>query len=225
MNRPAQRMKMAVMITMQNSKTMNEFDQKARDWDKNKMNLERTLAVAGQLSKLIPDKPGMKALEFGAGTGLLSFYLKDRFSEITLMDSSAEMLKMAEQKMKADDHLKFKTLFLNLEKEEYHGDPFDIIYSQMVLHHIKDTAAIFRKFNRMLNPGGVLAIADLYQEDGSFHDGNTDVHHGFDPEKLIAILRQQDFQVTAISPCFVIRKEVSLEKTKEYPVFLMTANR
>ena len=65
MNRPARRMKMAVMITMQNSKTMNEFDQKARDWDKNKMNLERTIAVAGQLSKLIPDKLGMKALEFG----------------------------------------------------------------------------------------------------------------------------------------------------------------
>ena len=225
MNRLARRMRMAVMITMQNSKTMNEFDQKAQEWDKNKMHLERTMAVAGMLSKLIPDKPGMKALEFGAGTGLLSFYLKDRFSEITLMDSSAEMLKIADQKLETDDHLKFKTLFLNLEKEEYHGDPFDIIFSQMVLHHIKDINAIIRKFYHLLTPGGILAIADLYQEDGSFHDDDMNVHHGFDPGKLIAILRQQDFQVTAISPCFVIRKEVSLGKTMEYPVFLMTAVR
>ena len=52
---------------------MNDFDQKARDWDKNRMHLERTMAVAGQLSKLIPDKTGMKALEFGAGTGLFEF--------------------------------------------------------------------------------------------------------------------------------------------------------
>src|ERR1035437_702468 len=224
MNRPARRMKMAVMITMQNSKTMNEFDHKARDWDKNKMNLERTMAVAGQLSKLIPDKPGMKALEFGAGTGLLSFYLKDRFSEITLMDSSAEMLKTAEQKMDEADRLKFRTLFFNLEKEEYQGGAVDIIYSQMVLHHIKDTAAIFRKFKQMLNPGGILAIADLYEEDGSFHDGNMDVHKGFDPDKLASILLEQDFYDIQIDPSFVIRKEIAADKVKEYPVFLMTAH-
>ena len=155
---------------------MNDFDQKARDWDKNRMNLERTISVAAGLSKRIPDKPGLKALEFGAGTGLLSFHLKDRFAEITLMDSSVEMLKMAEQKMDAADHLKFKTLFFNLEAEDYKGGKFDIVYSQMVLHHIKNIDAILKKFYGLLNTGGVLAIADLYKEDGSFHDFNVDVH-------------------------------------------------
>jgi tRNA (cmo5U34)-methyltransferase len=225
MNRPAQCMRMAVMITLLNNKTMNEFDQKARDWDKNKTNLERTIAIAGQLSNLIPDKPGMKALEFGAGTGLLSFYLKDHFSEITLMDSSAEMLKMAEAKMDDADRSKFKTLFFNLEADEYQGEKLDIIYSQMVLHHIKDTAAIFRKFSRMLNPDGILAIADLYEEDGSFHDVSMEVHQGFDPEKLIEILLQEGFYDCKVVPCFNIRKEVSAGIIKEYPVFLMTANR
>jgi len=204
---------------------MSEFDQKAQEWDKNKMHLERTMAVAGHLQKMVAFKPNMKAMEFGAGTGLLSFYLKDRFSEITLMDNSREMLKMAEQKMKTGDDLKFKTLFLNLETEDYRGDPFDIIYSQMVLHHVRDIDAIIRKFYHLLNPKGILAIADLYQEDGSFHDGNMDVHKGFDPEKLLAILLQQGFHDIQIAPCFVIRKEVSADKIKEYPVFLMTANR
>lgn len=164
-------------------------------------------------------------MEFGAGTGLLSFYLKDRFSEITLMDNSREMLNMAEQKMKTGDHSKFKTLFFNLEIEEYSGEQFDIIYSQMVLHHIKDINTIFQKFYHLLNPGGILAIADLYQEDGSFHDGNMDVHKGFNPEKLKAILLQEGFYNSKIAPCFVIRKEVSAEIIKEYPVFLMTAHR
>ena len=204
---------------------MSEFDQKAQDWDKNKMHLERTIAVAGQLQKIVAFKPSMKALEFGAGTGLLSFYLKDRFSEITLIDNSREMLKMAEQKMETDDHSQFRTLSLNLEKDEYSGDPFDIIYSQMVLHHIRDTDAIIKKFYHLLTPGGILAIADLFEEDGSFHDDNIDVHKGFDPEKLLAILLQQGFQDIQIDPCFVIRKEVSVEIIKEYPVFLMTAHR
>jgi ubiquinone/menaquinone biosynthesis C-methylase UbiE len=211
------------MITMQNSKMMNEFDQKARDWDKNKMHLERTIAIAGRLQDVIKDKPGMKALEFGAGTGLLSFYLKDRFSEITLMDSSAEMLKMAEAKMDEADRSKFKTLFFDLETDEYRGEKIDIIYSQLVLHHIKDTAAILRKFNRILNSGGILAIADLYQEDGSFHDGDLNVHRGFDPENLKSIFFKLHFRDITIEPCFVIRKENSIKNITEYPVFLMTA--
>ncbi|MEI7500955.1 MAG: class I SAM-dependent methyltransferase [Bacteroidota bacterium] len=202
---------------------MNEFDQKAQDWDKNKMHIERTLAIADRLKKLIQEKPAMKAMEFGAGTGLLSFYLKEMFSEITLMDNSREMLKMAEQKMEAGDHSKFKTLFLNLEKDQCSGDPFNIIYSQMVLHHIKDINAIIKKFYHLLTPGGILAIADLYQEDGSFHDGDMSVHRGFDPEKLKSIFLQQEFHYIQIDPCFVIRKEVSADKIKEYPVFLMTA--
>jgi len=204
---------------------MNEFDQKAKEWDKNKMHLERTMAIARHLEKVITFRPNMKAMEFGAGTGLLSFYLKERFSEITLMDSSIEMLKMAEQKMESGDRLKFKTLLFNLEKEDYKGDPFDIIYSQMVLHHINDIKDIFGKFYRLLSPGGILAIADLYQEDGSFHDGEVNVHWGFDPEKLTSILLLQGFHVNQITPCFVIRKEVSTEKIKEYPVFLLTAYR
>jgi len=77
---------------------MNDFDQKARDWDKNRMHLERTMAVAAQRQKMVALTPCMRAMEFGAGTGLLSFYLKDHFREITLLDSSAEMPRMAEQK-------------------------------------------------------------------------------------------------------------------------------
>jgi len=204
---------------------MSEFDQKAKEWDKNQMHLERTKAVASQLQKMISFKPNMKAMEFGAGTGLLSFILKDRFSEITLMDNSLEMLKIAEQKIEAGDHLKFKTLFFNLEKNDYKGDPFDIIYSQMALHHIKDINAIFGKFYRLLSPGGILAIADLYREDGSFHDGDMNVHKGFDPEKLTAILLLQGLHDFQITPCFVIRKEVSPNNIKEYPVFLLTAYR
>jgi 2-polyprenyl-3-methyl-5-hydroxy-6-metoxy-1,4-benzoquinol methylase len=139
------------------------------------------------------------------------------------MDNSKEMLKMAEEKMDERDRMKFKTLFFNLEEEAYEYEKFDIIYSQMVLHHIKDTSAIFHKFGMILNPGGMLAIADLYQEDGSFHDGDLTVHHGFDPEELKSTLLKLDFQDITIERCFVIRKETSMKNIAEYPVFLMTA--
>jgi ubiquinone/menaquinone biosynthesis C-methylase UbiE len=204
---------------------MNEFDLKAEEWDLNPMHTERSIAIAQQMISGLSLTKGMKAMEFGAGTGLLSFYLKDHFSEITLMDSSEEMLKKARMKFEATSSTNLNTVYLNLEQEEYNDGTFDIIYSQMVMHHIKDVNSILRKFYHLLNPRGILAIADLYKEDGSFHDGDMDVHHGFEPEKLISLLRTLDFTVSGILPCFTIHKETAGKEMKEYPVFLLTANK
>lgn len=202
---------------------MNEFDAKAGEWDLNPRHIERTKAIASGMIRSLPLSADMRALEFGAGTGLLSFFLKDQFSEITLMDSSPEMLKMAEKKIKADNLVKFKTLLFNLETEEYQGDPFDIIYCQMALHHIRDTQSILHQFFQHLKMGGILAIADLYPEDGSFHQGDTTVHFGFDPEALTTLLIQQGFLDISINPCCILRKEVQAGQIREYPVFLLTA--
>ena len=57
---------------------MNEFDVKAAEWDKSNMHLERARTIAGEILKEIPITAEMKALEFGAGTGLLSFLLRDQ---------------------------------------------------------------------------------------------------------------------------------------------------
>ncbi|MCX6303917.1 MAG: class I SAM-dependent methyltransferase [Bacteroidetes bacterium] len=204
---------------------MNDFDEKAREWDQNRMHLERTKSVARAMLDQIAVTPSMNALEFGAGTGLLSFFLKDLFAGITLMDTSAEMLKMAETKLTTGDHGKVKTLFFDLEKAAYTGEQFDIIFTQMVLHHIKDVDSILEKFYQMLRPGGFVAIADLNTEDGSFHDPGVEVHHGFDPGNLSNRLEEVGFGEIACNQCFVIRKETGEGKTLEYPVFLLTAKK
>jgi tRNA (cmo5U34)-methyltransferase len=204
---------------------MSEFDDKAKQWDQNQMHLERTKAVAQAMLKRIPVDPSMMALEFGAGTGLLSFFLKDLFAGITLMDTSREMLNMAEAKLAAGDHQKIKTLFFDLEKSVYTGEKFDIIFTQMVLHHIKEVVQILVKFNGMLKPGGYIAIADLITEDGSFHDPGAEVHHGFDPEVLSHDLSSCGFEHTLYDQCFTIQRETGEGNTREYPVFLLTANK
>jgi ubiquinone/menaquinone biosynthesis C-methylase UbiE len=189
------------------------------------MHLERTQAVAEALLRSISLHPSMKALEFGAGTGLLSFFLKEQFSEITLMDTSGEMLKIAESKLAADDRGKIKTLLFDLEQRDYTGEKFDIIFTQMVMHHIKDVPSMLRKFYGMLTSGGYLVIADLYSEDGSFHDPGMEVHHGFDPDELAAQMKACGFNNPVHHQCFVIRREAVQGTFTDYPVFLLSASR
>ena len=204
---------------------MNEFDGKAQQWDQNQMHLERTKAVARDMLAQIPITSSMKALEFGAGTGLLSFFMKDLFAGITLMDTSEAMLNMAEAKLSAGDHGKIKTLFFDLEKTPYSGERFDIVFTQMVLHHIKDVKLILGKYFEMLTPGGYIAIADLYSEDGTFHDPGVEVHPGFDPEELSNQLKTIGFYNLTVNRCFTIHKETSAGVYKEYPIFLITAKK
>jgi tRNA (cmo5U34)-methyltransferase len=83
------------------TKQMKEFDIKAAVWDLNPMHWERSEAVAKQILERIPLKPWIKALEYGAGTGITSFILKDHVKEITMVDFSPEMVKIMNNKIES----------------------------------------------------------------------------------------------------------------------------
>jgi len=197
---------------------LSEFDARAREWDKDRMHMERSVAIASELEKRIPADQPLRALEYGAGTGILSFLLKDRFTEIVLMDSSREMIRVCEEKAAYLDATHVKPFWFDLEYNDIDGK-FDIIYNQMVLHHVNNVETILKKFHSLLNQGGLLAIADLYPEDGSFHGPDVKVHFGFDPVVLIESLKKKGFNHVEYKTCFIIKRPTGLE----YPVFLLTA--
>ncbi len=198
---------------------MNSFDERARLWDADKIHLERSAVIANVLGKMIPLNQSWKAMEYGAGTGILSFLLKDKLSEIVLMDNSREMIAVCKEKAAQNHTHNIHPLVFDLEHNDYEGK-FDLIYNQMVLHHVKNVSLMFEKFFSLLNPGGYLAIADLYTEDGSFHGENQDVHKGFDPEELSQLLKEKGFEKTEFRSVFEIERE-----SNRYPLFLLTARK
>jgi len=204
---------------------MNEFDIKASGWDENPIHHARSEAIAKKMLRLIPTRKGMCAMEFGAGTGILSFMLKDYLNDIILMDSSTEMVNVANKKIDATGAKNLKTIVFDIEHETYSGKTFDLIFTQMVLHHVNDIEKLFRNFYKILNPNGFIAIADLYTEDGSFHDEGFSGHNGFNVEDLTLTLNKCNFRVSTAEQCFTINKKISENVTNQYPVFLLIANR
>ena len=203
---------------------MNEFDKKAAEWDMNPMHWDRSEAISNQIKELVPLNNQMTALEYGAGTGITSFLLKDYLKEITLMDNSSEMVKVINEKIKTSEVRNLKTLNFDLESMDYKLAKFDLIFTQMVLHHVTDIESLINKFYNLLNPGGHLAIADLYPEDGSFHGEGFTGHRGFDPSKLSGLLLNQGFQNISHRKCYVISKKISDVETQQFDVFLLIAN-
>jgi tRNA (cmo5U34)-methyltransferase len=204
---------------------MNEFDIKAADWDKNPMHWDRSEAIAKEIIKLIPLKPEMTAIEFGAGTGILSFILKGYLKEIVLMDNSSEMVKIMSEKIIITKTKNLKALIFDLEHSVYKGGKTDLIFTQMVLHHVHDIGTILKKFYDMLNPGGYLAIADLYPENGSFHGEQFKGHNGFDAQKLSDQLKDLGFRNISHRKCFVLNRKISDTETKQFDIFLLIAHK
>jgi tRNA (cmo5U34)-methyltransferase len=205
---------------------MNEFDSKAAGWDQNPMHWDRSRAIVEEMKKRFSLDNRMTAMEFGAGTGIASFLLRDILKEITLMDNSSEMVRIIEEKIRAAEVKNLKVLNFDLEHNDLNNKvKFDLIFTQMVLHHVVDIEGIIKKFGKLLNSGGHLAIADLYEEDGSFHGEGFTGHLGFDPENLGAILSKNRFRDITHNSCFIIEREISETEKKQYSVFLLTATR
>lgn len=204
---------------------MNEFDVKAKGWDENPIHLERSQHIAKAICEKISLNKNMKALEYGSGTGLLSFELQNDLGAITMADSSDGMLEILNQKIKESDNPNLKSLRLDLTNSSLPDEKYDIIYTQMTLHHVKDIDSILKSFQKLLKPNGYLCIADLDKEDGSFHGKDvTDVHRGFDRDELGAKVRNAGFSKISFSTAFVMNRPTDSGKVS-FPVFLMTAEK
>ena len=201
------------------------FDNYAKTWDTDER-IDRAKIVAKEISKSIDINKNYSAMEFGCGTGLVSFNIYDKFERITLVDSSKGMIDILKSKI---DKYKVNNMF------PYHLDilsgnsiemKFDVIYNSMVLHHVPDTKNIIKTFYELLNNDGYLCIVDLDEEDGSFHKKypEYDGHNGFNQEALKNILINSGFKDIESNTFFYGEKIIEGQKVN-YSLFLMKARK
>ena len=204
---------------------MTNFDERAKDWDSDPEKVERARLVAEAIRRAIPLSREMKALEYGCGTGLLSFALQSDLGQITLADTSQGMLDVLSEKIARAGVTNMHPVRLDLASDPLPAERYDLTYSLMTLHHIQDANGILVKFRDLLAPHGYLLVADLDKEDGTFHtDGTTDVHLGFERDELRKTVENMGFENVTFLTAYEIKKKISHEK-KTFPVFLMSAQK
>ena len=201
------------------------FDSRAKTWDDDPMKAARAEAVAQGICAQVVLTPQMSALEYGCGTGLLSFALRERLGQLTLADSSSGMLAVLEEKISSGAIANMSALMLDLASDPLPDERFDLVHSLMTLHHIDDTDALLRALYALLKSPGYLCLADLDSEDGSFHGADFSGHRGFDRETLQRQATEAGFRNIRFSTVFSIRKAVATGGEKDFPVFLMVAEK
>jgi ubiquinone/menaquinone biosynthesis C-methylase UbiE len=203
---------------------MADFDKKAATWDDDPERVDRAHSIADCISKRIDLSSIKRAMEYGSGTGLLSFALKDRLQSIVLMDESASMIEVVKDKCAANNVNHFAPLQYNILKQPLPEQKYDFIFILLTLHHIIELEEVLDKFVSLLNPKGYLAIIDLEKEDGSFHPEGFNGHYGFDRDTLESQLQEANITPISYEVCYELKRDYD-KNNQKYPLFLLISQK
>ncbi len=203
-----------------------DFDKEAASWDDHPARVKLAKDVAATISKQIILTPEMDVMDFGCGTGLLTIELQPLVRSITGVDSSRGMLDIFRMKIAQLKLNRISTVLVDLD----HGDPleghYDLVVSNMTLHHIQEIKSLFDHFYHITAPAGYLCIADLDLDDGQFHDNNAGVFHfGFDRTTLRKTFTEAGFENIRDMVAAEIVKPAIKGETRRFTIFLMTGQK
>lgn len=142
------------------SDLIRAFDDNAQAWD------DYTQTPAGRLRELLNWEylkghlPAIPAtvLDVGAGTGGLGLYLAQEGYETHLLDLSAEMLAIAQQKALAQG-VGVTLHHTDLTDFAPPSTGFDVIACHTVLAYVPDAEQALHRIASWLKPGGILSVA------------------------------------------------------------------
>lgn len=207
------------------SANQQRFNDIAPDWDSDPQRVLMGQKIARAIRAALTPRGTEDALEFGAGTGLLTMILAPALATVTALDASTGMLAVLRDKCARKRVVNVQVIEGQVP-DDLPERPFDLIYSSMTLHHVEDVPGLLKVLAAHLTPGGRIALADLDAEDGGFHGDVAGVmHHGFDRDTFRAWLADAGFTDVAFSTAFTAHRERDDGSVHDYPVFLAVATR
>lgn len=179
----------------------NIFDQIAKKYD-SKQQIELAEIIIEEVRPKLQDSKTKTLIDYGSGTGLIGLKLTDLVDSVVLVDSSKQMLEIAEDKISRMQTTNANVVCSDFTKETPNFKA-DIILVSLVLLHIPDTKEILQKLFNILNDGGELIIIDFDENDNVSH---PKVHSGFSHEELKKMLSDTGFKSTTINTFYQGRR-------------------
>ena len=174
-------------------------------------------AVVGRLAEL---GAGGLMLDLGCGPGHIPMAVCERFADARVLgvDLSFEMLGLAA----ARPHERVSLLAADIKRLPFPSHVFDTVYSNTTLHHLPDPRPFLAEAWRVLKPGGVLLIRDLYRPAtierrdelvNTYAAENTPLQRQLLSDSLAAALTPEEL-LTAARSVGIDRAEVTIDSDR-----------
>ena len=202
------------------------FDPEAALWDKDPGRVKVAADIARAVIAEARLTSDTDVLDFGCGTGLISLALQPFVRSVTGMDSSRGMLDVLRNKIAVNHIGNVKGVLLDPETAGVLTGHYHLVVCSMTLHHIQAVEPLLGQFYQVLNPAGLVCIADLDADGGRFHSSSDGVFHsGFSREAMQRKLLTAGFRDIHVMQASQIEKPVGDNRIEVFTVFLMTGRK
>lgn len=107
-------------------------------------------------------EPGHQVLELGCGTGTTALHLAGGVVAYTATDISAQMIAIAEDKLRRDPIASLNFRVATAEEMASEGRQFDVVLGFNYLHLVQDPKSTLRAIDRLLKPHGLFISKTPY---------------------------------------------------------------
>ena len=160
----------------------SQFNQIARNYDNNeRIKLAKT--TSSELNLLFNKGTYDSLLDYGGGTGLVTFDIEHHFNHITVLDASPKMVEICNTKIKTLN----KTNIAAIEGDLLASNnillhqTYDVILLSLVLLHSGNYMALLQQLVTQLNSNGLLIIVDFDKNENVNH---PNIYNGFEQKDI-----------------------------------------
>ncbi len=170
------------------------FARHAAEWDTLRGLHSPDGPVEEALSGALGGKSLGALLDVGTGTGRIAELFAPRARQVTALDMSPEMLRIARTRLQ---HLPADQI--SLVQGDFSALPFaeaafDTVLFHQVLHYAQDPGAVLAEAARVTCPGGRIAVVDFAAHDREeLRVSHAHARLGFSDEQMLAFLSEAGF--------------------------------
>jgi len=144
------------------SKDPYDWDERVESWEEVAAS-PAFLSIRDRILELAEPRRDDRAVDLGAGTGLLALALAPRVRELVAVDISERMLERLDDRAVADGVHNVELVVADLRRLPLEDESATLVVSNYAFHHLDDPGKelALAEARRILRPGGRLVICDM----------------------------------------------------------------
>lgn len=148
-----------------------------------------------------------RALDLGTGPGDIPLAVACAHPAIRIaaVDASMAMLRIARRKTSAAQR-RVRFVLADALTLPFSDNEFDLVFSNSILHHVRDSEFFWREINRVSQPGAAVLVRDLLRPDSEDEARTIVAAYASDESKLL----QEEFYRSLLSAYTVPEIEAQL---------------
>lgn len=176
------------------------------------------------IEKYSPE-PKASVADVGTGTGYLARGLASKAAQVVAIDSSTAMLEVAGTDLAHEGIGNVTLLEGDAHDLPLEDNSQEMVYANLLLHHLQEPAIAVKEMYRILKPGGRVVITDvLHHHHAWVKEEKFDVWMGFEVKEIQDWLAEAGFRAIDVADAGChCRTSNKAGNSVEIPMFLATA--